>query len=150
MGDTCAELAEIAPRVITLEPDQALFQNAERRFKGNPRVEVVFGTSESKLPSLLQDITGPINFWLDGHYSGGITHRGQTDCPVFEELKTIQSHLSRFTDVCILIDDIRCFDPCIPDYSDYPKLDFLVDWARSNGLKWSIEHDIFCMKRQAN
>jgi hypothetical protein len=42
-----------------------------------------------------------------------------------------------------MIDDVRCFDPSVREYADYPPLDELVDWARANRLRWHIEHDIF-------
>jgi hypothetical protein len=34
--------------------------------------------------------------------------------------------------VAVLVDDVRCFDPQIEEFSTYPPIDFLVDWARSN------------------
>jgi hypothetical protein len=47
--------------------------------------------------------------------------------------------------VVVMIDDIRCFDPDVD--AAYPSLDYLVDWARSHGFSWHIEHDIFVAKR---
>jgi hypothetical protein len=42
-------------------------------------------------------------FWLDRHYSGGFTAKGEKDCPIIEELDAISngSHLKH----SILIDD---------------------------------------------
>jgi hypothetical protein len=91
-------------------------------------------------------MSGAVNFWLDGHYSGGITHQGPTDCPICAELEAIEKNLSHFAAVTVLIDDIRCFDPSIPEYADYPDVDYLVDWARKNKLRWHIEHDIFAAR----
>lgn len=146
MGDTAALLALDAKEVYTIEPDKALFEKAEARFHDNPCVHVIHGLSENTLPSLLPTLNGTVNFWLDGHFSGGITHQGPTDCPVVEELLSIESNLARYDNVAVLIDDIRCFDPSIPELADYPDVDFLVDWARKNNLRWHIEHDIFVAK----
>lgn len=77
---------------------------------------------------------------------GGITHQGPTDCPVREELSSIEKNLSLYDEVTVLIDDVRCFNPSIPEYADYPDINFLVDWARKNALVWHIEHDIFIAK----
>jgi len=55
----------------------------------------------------------------------------------------------KFNEVLVLIDDVRCFDPSISEYSDYPSVDFLVDWARRNSLEWHIEHDIFVAKSKS-
>lgn len=147
MGDTAALLSLDAKEVYTIEPDRALFEKAVTRFYDNQRIHVIHGLSENVLPSILPNLSGTVNFWLDGHYSGGITHQGPTDCPVRDELSCIGNNLSRYENVTVLIDDIRCFDPSIPEYADYPDLNYLVDWARKNNLHWHIEHDIFVAKR---
>jgi hypothetical protein len=146
MGDTAALLALEAKEVYTIEPDRVLFEKAATRFHGNPSIHVIYGLSENVLPSLLATLSGTVNFWLDGHYSGGITHQGPTDCPVREELLSIETNLARYDNATILIDDVRCFDPSVPEFADYPDLNFLVDWARKNNLHWHIEHDIFVAK----
>jgi hypothetical protein len=46
-------------------------------------------------------------FWLDGHYSGGITARSAAETPILQELQCVLRHRVR-THV-ILIDDARCF-----------------------------------------
>jgi hypothetical protein len=146
LGDTAELLARDAKEVYTIEPDMALFEKANARFQGKPSIHVIHGLSENILSTLLPTLSGTINFWLDGHYSGGITHKGPIDCPVREELLQIEKNLDRYDNVTVLIDDIRCFDPSIPEYADYPDLNFLVDWARKNKLHWHIEHDIFVAK----
>jgi len=143
IGDTTALLAAESKTVYTIEPEQTLFEQAEKRFRDNPRVHVVHGLSESVFPTLLPTVNGKVNFWLDGHYSGGSTHQGPVDCPVRDELENIEQNLSHFEAVTVLVDDIRCFDPTVPAYADYPDVDYLVDWARRNNLRWHIEHDIF-------
>lgn len=146
MGDTAALLAKESKGVYTIEPEKTLFELAAARFTGTPHVHVIHGLSESVFPTLLPKLTGHVNFWLDGHYSGGVTHQGPTDCPVRDELLNIENNLSRYDSVAVLIDDIRCFDPTNPLYKDYPDVDFLVGWARKNNLHWHIEHDIFVAK----
>jgi hypothetical protein len=95
---------------------------------------------------LLPSLSGNINFWLDGHYSAGITYRGPQDTPILDELAHISNNLHRFEKVCVMVDDIRSFDSEIDEYSSYPSLNILVDWANQNGLGWHIEHDIFVAK----
>lgn len=143
LGDTTALLASGSREVYTIEPERTLFEQAEARFSGDTRVHAIHGLSEDIFPTLLPTLSGKVNFWLDGHYSGGITHQGPTDCPVRDELANIERNLSRFESVVVMIDDIRCFDPSVALYADYPSVDYLVDWARRNNLKWHIEHDIF-------
>jgi hypothetical protein len=143
LGQTTAFLARHGDKVYSIEPEPALFANARRYFRGFANVEVLNGTSEQIFPGLLPRISGNVNFWLDGHYSAGITFKGRQDTPILDELEEISSNLSRFDKVCVLVDDIRCFNPNQAEYSTYPSIDVLVDWARRNHMHWHIEHDIF-------
>jgi hypothetical protein len=133
--------------VYSLEPEPALFANAKLLFKNWKNVEILNGTSEMILPALLSKIDGNVNFWLDGHYSAGSTFQGEQNTPIVDELKNITENLVHFNRVCLLIDDIRAFNPGQAGCEGYPSLDFLVDWARSNDFHWHIEHDIFVAKR---
>lgn len=148
MGDTTAYLAEHSNAVYTIEPENFLYEKATQRFKNHQKIKVLHGLSEKVFPILLPTLHGPINFWLDGHYSGGITHQGPVDCPVREELEYIERNLYRYEKTVILIDDVRCFNPDITEYADYPDLNFLVDWSRKNKLVWQIEHDIFSASKR--
>jgi len=56
---------------------------------------------------MLQDSSGRILFWLDGHYSGEGTACGDQVSPILQELDLIKAHPRR--DHCILIDDSRLF-----------------------------------------
>lgn len=145
-GDTSALLAENSKRVFTIEPADHLFAAAKKRFASKPNVEVIHGLSEEVFPRLIPTLTGDVNFWLDGHFSSGITHQGPKDTPIEEELACIESHIRNFTRLAVLVDDVRCFNPALPNCAGYPKLDVLVDWARKNHLEWHIEHDIFVAK----
>lgn len=144
LGDTTAFLAGFADRVITLEPAKEIFDRASARFADNSRVEVLNTSSEEAFAELIPSLSGDVSFWLDGHYSGGPTFQGGLDCPLKVELAEIAKNLKRFANVAVLVDDIRLCGPAAnTDYSGYPTLDELVDWARDNKLKWLIEHDIF-------
>ena len=146
-GVTTAILAASAAFVHSIEPEPALYRNAARRFASSSNVRIHHGLSEKILPELLPMLSGNLCFWLDGHFSGGITHKGPIDTPVLHELAAIEQNMQRFSDLTVLIDDVRCFDPRIPEYSAYPELDVLVDWARRNSLQWNIEQDIFLARR---
>jgi hypothetical protein len=147
LGDTTASLAGHARKVYSIEPDPTLFARARDRFSGSPNIEVLSGRSEDVLPGLLSRLSGDVCFWLDGHYSAGITHKGPKDTPILEELAAIEAVQTRFENLCILIDDVRCFDPRQPDFRDYPSKTCLTQWAERLSLDWHIEHDIFIAKR---
>lgn len=147
LGQTTEVLARNSPMVYSIEPEPTLYENARRYFESFSNVRILNGLSEQVFPTLLPGLEGDVNFWLDGHYSAGPTFKGPQDTPILDELACIAENLPRYRDVRILIDDIRCFDPTIPEYATYPSLDVLVDWARRNRLSWHIEHDIFIARR---
>jgi hypothetical protein len=144
-GDTTEFLRHKAKQVFTIEPDDALCRRALNRFNNMSNVQVLRGLSEDVLPELLPQVSGDVSFWLDGHYSGGITHQGSAHTPILPELEAIAINLNHFGRVSILIDDVRLFT-----YNkdiEYPHLDVLVDWARDQRMSWFIENDIFVMRR---
>ena len=144
---TTEVLSKNSKAVFTIEPSEHFFELARKKFHDVSRVTVLHGVSEEILPKLLPTISGDVAFWLDGHYSAGNTFKGSKDTPIVEELEAISKNIDRFTNITILIDDVRCFDPANEEYASYPSLDYLVDWARERQLKWLIEYDIFIAKK---
>jgi hypothetical protein len=147
-GDTTRFLADFASRVYSIEPEPTLFANAARRFKDFANVEIINGLSENVFPDLLPTLRGDVCFWLDGHFSAGVTHKGPQDTPILDELKSIGENLSNIGRAVVLVDDVRCLNPDLPEYSTYPSLDVVVDWCRRHDLSWHIEHDILVAKRR--
>jgi hypothetical protein len=144
LGETTKLLAQDAYHVHSIEPSESLFCAARDNLSDLHNITLYNNTSELILLSILQGVKHDnVCFWLDGHYSGGITFKGSVDTPILLELRIIEENLERFKSVVVLIDDIRCFDPSNPLFRDYPSIDYLVDWARKNKFQWSIEHDIF-------
>lgn len=142
-GDTAEILATVADQVHTIEPAKSFFEQSQNRLKQFPNVNVHWGRSEDKLEAILQSTQGDITFWLDGHYSAGATFKGEVNTPIVRELELIGKYFSQFRRLAILIDDVRCFNPKVGEYNDYPPREFLVSWSVSCGLSWNIEHDIF-------
>ena len=144
-GDTTAFLARLAPRVISLEPDDVLYRQARLRFEADSRVVLLNGTSESVFEQAVRSVSGPACFWLDGHYSGPGTHLAAEETPVLWELDVISRHLSRLGRVAVLVDDFREFPPRSRRQEDsrYPTREALVEWAVKHDLDWTVEHDIF-------
>ena len=147
LGTTTSYLSGLFPHIYSVEPEPKLYAAACKRFK-DKNVSLFNDASENIFPSLLPKLTGDINFWLDGHYSAGITFKGEKDCPVEDELIAIEQNFDNFNKISILIDDVRCFLPNNSSYSDYPSIDYLVDWARRMNFNWRIEHDIFIMQKK--
>jgi hypothetical protein len=101
-------------RVYSIELGDDLYDKAVRRFAGKDDVELIHGDSATELRRLVPRLDRPALFWLDAHYSGGVTARGSQDTPVCAEIEAVlASHVRRNV---ILIDDARCFgtDPAYP------------------------------------
>ena len=125
---------------------RAILANAQKHFADYKNVQILNGTSEDIFPTLIPSLSGTVNFWLDGHYSAGKTFQGKRDTPILEELQAIGKNIQNFQRICVLIDDIRCFDPSIEQYKSYPSVETLIDWAKKFKLHWHIEHDMFVAK----
>jgi hypothetical protein len=124
LGDTAAAAAEVFKAVHTIELDAALAAGARKRFAEHPKVTVHYGDSANLLPNLLPALEGGTIFWLDAHYSGGVTARGDEDTPLMQELQCIRE-CSKAA-VAVFIDDVRMLgaDPA------YPSLPSVIDELR--------------------
>jgi hypothetical protein len=129
-GDTVAALRSKFDRVYSVELDDRLFEQACARFRGASNVQILHGDSGKVLPAILADLQQPAMFWLDGHYSGGITAKGDTDTPLRDELRAIFSH--RMPGHVTLIDDARCLGS-----GDYPSFEAVVQLVR--GLNPAVQ-----------
>ena len=125
-------------RLYSIELSHELYINATERFKKFNHVIIIEGDSGIVLKTLIKQINEPAVLWLDGHYSGGITAKGELNCPVYKELDAIfeNSELHH----AILIDDARHFT----GEADYPSTEELEEYVRTkNSLySFSIEDDI--------
>lgn len=127
LGDTLGYIAKSGVQCTSIELSRELYEAACKRFNGYKNVRLVQGDSGQRLPELLKEINKPVLFWLDGHYSAGITASAETQTPISTELKAILGHPVK-THV-ILIDDARRFDGS----NDYPHLHDLLRVVREGG-----------------
>lgn len=113
-GGTTWSLLGVFRRIITIEVVPELAALAKERFKTHHEVTVIEGDSAAVLPDVCASLDAPCLFYLDGHYSGGITGMGESECPVIEELRVILSLVK--VPFRIVIDDARLFgsDPAYP------------------------------------
>jgi len=119
-------------RIWSVELDVALSEAATARFRPYRNVTIVNGDSSQVLPRIVADQPGAILFWLDGHWSGGITARGPLDTPIVGELETVLERPGD-NDV-ILIDDARMFGE-----GDYPPIEALSSMISTKRPEWHIE-----------
>ncbi len=108
-------------RIFSVELDRRLYGRAKEKFARFPHISIIHGDSGEVLPDILATITEPCLFWLDGHYSGGITAKGRSETPIMQELHHILNH--SVEDHVVLIDDASLF----AGWNGYPSLEELRD-----------------------
>jgi hypothetical protein len=124
-GDMVEAMKNDFDHVYSIELSPQLFARASARFRGDDRITLIEGDSGTALGRVLESLARPALFWLDGHWSAGVTARGAGNTPVREELAAIFSAAD--LPHVILIDDAREFsrDP------EYPSIAELQDYVRT-------------------
>lgn len=105
-GVTARRLSYLFEKVITVEIDTTLHEISKIRCATRDNVQLILGDGKEVLADLAPDVRNAVLF-LDGHFSGGQTGRGDEVEPVLEELDVISLHIGNFC--AILIDDFRLF-----------------------------------------
>ena len=138
LGDMLYAMRRRFDRLISIELSSELTERARVRFRKYPQIQIVNGDSGEKLKEILQGISQRTLFWLDGHYSGGITAKGKLDTPIYSELQIVFDHPVK--DHVILIDDARLFNGT-NDYPTIPELQEIIQELRPDYL-FSVRNDI--------
>ena len=142
-GDKIQAFKNLFSKIYSIELDSQLYEKAKQRFKDSSNIEILQGDSSKILLEILSGIRGTILFWLDAHYSGDNTARGNNETPILNELKAIMKMHPKNN--VILIDDTRLFI----GKNDYPTVDELIHWVNRNNkskLTYTIENDIIVIK----
>ena len=132
-GDMLARISKKTSisKIMSIELDKRLAEEAQFRFNNDTKITILQGDSGAVLSSITNDLPQPALFWLDGHYSGGVTALGETTTPIFMELQAIDAS-KRESDL-LLIDDIRLFN----GHDGYPTLEELTDFIHKLNPKWN-------------
>jgi hypothetical protein len=125
-------------RIISIELDQTFYERAKRKFAKFEHISIIQGDSGEVLGKVLPNITEPCLFWLDAHYSGGLTAKGRIETPIVQELQQVLRHPG--AGHIILIDDAGCF----VGRNDYPTIEALRELVVRMRPDWALEvkHDI--------
>lgn len=142
LGQTSRWAASRCREVHTIELSESLYQRISPSLvrKG---IKAYRGDSSEVLETILKDLEAEsVVIWLDAHWSGGITARADSgDTPVKSEILQVEEWLRAHpgSRVALLVDDLRDFERD----SEYPRLDFLLEFARRNDLEVQVANDIF-------
>jgi hypothetical protein len=125
-------------QLFSIELSTTLYNDAVKRFNGDANVSILQGDSGDVLPKLIPKLNEVTLFWLDGHYSSGVTAKGEKNCPIYKEIDAIfeKSELNHI----LLIDDARDFNGT----EDYPTLEELKSYINNKNSTYSfeVEHDL--------
>ena len=67
-------------------------ERAQKKFSTYPHVTIIRGDSGKALPTIVADIKESCLFWLDAHYSGGVTGKSNVETPIVQELNILLNH----------------------------------------------------------
>jgi hypothetical protein len=123
-GDTVAFFVPHARRIVSVEIEPSLHAAAARRFASQPHVEILLGDAMELIPRIVEDLQNGCLLWLDGHFSGRNTGRGEIAEPVIHILAKLGG-IAAEGPVTIVIDDLRLFSR----EATFPKLHELVEAA---------------------
>lgn len=137
-GDMIHGLQKIFEEIHSIELSSSLYKKALQRFSAQSHIHLYCGDSKILLPDIIDKLNCSLLFWLDAHYSGGITASGDQESPILDELNTIFSH--PVENHIVLIDDARCFNGS----NGYPTIEELFHLVNINKPGWnsSVYEDI--------
>ncbi len=138
-GDTPYVLRNCFETLYTIELSPELFAVAKTKLQPFSNIKQLLGDSSTILGELLPTIKTPCMLWLDGHYSGGVTAKGNKECPLLEELAHVWRHPIK--QHVILLDDVRHFGI----KPDYPQVSEVVSLAKSAGYEAEVHYDMLCL-----
>jgi len=134
-GDMLDAMKDSFDNLYSIELSKELYNLAKSRFKDAKHIQLIHGDSGTEIGNVIAKLEEPALFWLDGHYSGGVTARGRKETPILEEIdKILSAKESRHV---LIVDDARCFgsDPAYPsikELTDFiiskrPNVDILIE-----------------------
>lgn len=133
LGDMMAAMANAFDELHSIELSAAYYEKARARFAPKPHIHLHRGDSAVELAKVLPALRQRTLFWLDAHYSGGITARAEVDTPIVQELREIFARNA--AGHVVLVDDAHCFDGT----HAYPTVDGVRDLVRSLNPGYSVE-----------
>lgn len=133
MGEMIDAMLPAFSRIISVEVDQALAIRAQKKFSAYPNVTIIQGDSGNVLSAIAADIKQSCLFWLDAHYSGGVTGKSNVETPIIQELNILLNHFASHH--VILIDDAREFT----GNNNYPTVEEVKNFITVRRPDWVVQ-----------
>ena len=107
-GIICAYNSNMFNKIYSIEIKKELYDNLCKKFNSYDDIHLHLGDSGEILGDIIKNINEGITFWLDGHYSAGITgYSKKYLSPIEKELEIIAEYLKDKDNALIIIDDIN-------------------------------------------
>jgi hypothetical protein len=139
VGNTLLAVEKYFDKLISIELSEEIHKNNLIKFKNHSKILLFQGDSSEKMKEMLNGVKGKCLFWLDGHYSDGITAKGILNCPILGEIEAIKDH--KISDAIILIDDAREFT----GNNDYPKLKEVIELLKQINSHYTVSVSNDCI-----
>lgn len=139
LGDMIAAQLPHFKRILSIELSEDLHGRAKYRFRKSPKVELYQGDSGKVLHTIVPKLKEPALFWLDGHYSAGITAKGDLWTPIYAELDAI---LQQDVPHVLLIDDAQGFT----GENDYPTIEELENYIKKKNPAYRVKVEDYVIR----
>lgn len=135
IGQSTYSIQNLFSRLYTCEASKDLYRAAKNLFlltKSN-NIKIYLNDSRNFLKSLNKTIAKNSVFFLDAHYSTGITSKEYGKCPLIDELQII---IRKTSNAVVVVDDIRTMN----GKNGYPNLNEILN-VLPNNAKIKITYD---------
>jgi hypothetical protein len=122
IGQSTYNIQNLFLKLYTCEASKDLYKAAKNLFlltKSN-NIKIYLSDSRSFLNSLNKTIANNSVFFLDAHYSTGITSKEYGTCPLIDELQII---INKTSNAVVVVDDIRTMN----GKNGYPNLNEILN-----------------------
>jgi hypothetical protein len=134
LGETVRFARKYFNKVYSIELSDELYLFNKKRFLRFNNVEILHGDSSQVLKNKNLPHSSVL-YWLDGHYSGGVTALGEDFSPIINELSAIFNKDSH--NFVAIIDDVRLFK----NDSNYISLGDLEKYIAENKKDFYYDQD---------
>lgn len=136
LGGTVEAVLNLFQQIYSIEVEPKLFADAKEKFSSYKHVQIIQGDSSEQIKNILANLDRPALFWLDAHYSAGITGKAKEDSALRAEVVLISEHINKTKlKHVMLLDDARDFT----GNNGYPTVSEVIMHVKENLPGYTVE-----------